>query len=84
MISNSFAYLPKSIFKFISFLRTESDGKSCLAMKKGECSWHCGKCLGGSSSINGMLYVRGDREDYDQWQRLGNPGEIIKQVFEFQ
>jgi choline dehydrogenase-like flavoprotein len=56
------------------FSRTEPDGRSCLAMKNGQCSWHRGKCLGGSSSINGMIYVRGDREDYDTWAALGNPG----------
>src|SRR5215217_8323616 len=33
-----------------------------------------GKVLGGSSSINGLLYVRGQPEDFDHWRQLGNTG----------
>jgi len=33
-----------------------------------------GKTLGGSSSINGLLWIRGQKEDYDIWRQLGNTG----------
>lgn len=36
--------------------------------------WPRGRVLGGSSSINGVLYVRGQAEDYDHWRQLGNTG----------
>lgn len=36
--------------------------------------WPRGKVLGGSSSLNGLLYVRGQPQDYDRWRQMGNAG----------
>ena len=45
--------------------------------------WPRGKVLGGSSSLNGLLYVRGQPEDYDRWQQMGNPGWGWDQVLPY-
>ncbi len=42
-----------------------------------------GKVLGGSSSINGLLYVRGQAEDFDHWRQLGNVGWSFEDVLPY-
>src|SRR5579863_4855040 len=42
-----------------------------------------GKVMGGSSSINGLLYIRGQHEDYDHWRQLGNAGWSFNDVLPY-
>lgn len=69
-------HIPVGYFKTIKdpalnwMYRTEAD----TGLNGRSLNWPRGKTLGGSSSINGLLYVRGQPEDYDRWRQMGNPG----------
>ena len=46
-------------------------------------NWPRGRVLGGSSAINGLLYVRGQAQDFDVWRQLGNVGWSYEDVLPY-
>jgi choline dehydrogenase len=59
-------YHPKITWQFETEPQPELAGRRV--------SWPRGKVLGGSSSINGLIYIRGQKQDFDLWRQLGNTG----------
>ncbi len=57
---------PNYVWPFQTEPQMRLDGKSIY--------WPRGKLPGGSSSVNGMIYVRGEPREFDHWRALGNPG----------
>ncbi|XP_014476759.1 PREDICTED: glucose dehydrogenase [FAD, quinone]-like [Dinoponera quadriceps] len=63
--------------------RTQPEEHSCRARKGGGCPCPRGKVMGGSSSINYMLYIRGNPKDYDEWAKCGNDGWSFEEVLPY-
>ncbi|PNF21091.1 hypothetical protein B7P43_G05544, partial [Cryptotermes secundus] len=76
---------------FFALQRTDIDWKymtepkkgMCEGLQNGQCSWPRGKVLGGTSTINAMLYVRGMQKDYDKWAENGNYGWSYKEILDY-
>ena len=73
--SNPWIHIPVGYFKTMN---SSLDWKYMTEPDPGlngrQLPWPRGKVLGGSSSLNGLLYVRGQPEDYDGWRQAGNTG----------
>jgi choline dehydrogenase len=66
---------PKVNWLYTTEPEPECHGRNIIAPR--------GKVLGGSSSINGLLYVRGQAEDFDRWRQLGNAGWSFADVLPY-
>ncbi|XP_075155818.1 glucose dehydrogenase [FAD, quinone]-like [Haematobia irritans] len=69
--SSSFAYHP------------QANGRSCKAFENDQCHWPRGKTLGGTGAMNAMLFVRGNRQDYDHWCAEGNDGWCYDEIWPY-
>ena len=67
-IPAGYLFLQKSVVDWN--LTTSPQKHSCQAHDNQKSCWPRGKVLGGSSSINGMIYTRGNRQDYDRWEQV--------------
>ena len=56
---------------------------ACGSMTGRRSRWPSGRILGGSSGLNYMLYVRGQQEDYDDWEAQGNTGWGFSHVLKY-
>ncbi|XP_054272448.1 glucose dehydrogenase [FAD, quinone]-like [Macrosteles quadrilineatus] len=63
--------------------RSNSEEPTCLGFTGSQCSCEMGKMLGGSSSHNGLIYIRGNHKDYDGWEAQGNVGWSYKDVLPY-
>lgn len=54
--------------------KTKPSNRYCAGFVNGQCNWPRGKVMGGSSVLNYMIYTRGAKQDYVNWEAMGNDG----------
>lgn len=63
--------------------KTQPEPVACKGFENNSCSWPRGKMMGGSSSMNFMWYIRGNKQDFDDWADLGNSGWSYDEVLPY-
>lgn len=63
--------------------RTSPHENACMSFENLASWWPVGKTLGGTSSINGLIYARGNKEDYNSWERGGAKGWSYEAVLPY-
>lgn len=81
---NFWIHIPVGYYKtMLSPLSWGYDTEPDKGVNDRQIHWPRGKVLGGSSAINGLVYMRGQKEDYDHWRQLGNTGWGFDDVLPF-
>ena len=66
--------MPKGFLYYLPSLNWGLETSPQDTLNSRKIIWPRGKVLGGSTAINGMMYMRGQKEDYDDWSKLGLKG----------
>jgi choline dehydrogenase len=82
---NWWLHLPVGFFRTIYDQRFSRlfDTEPCEGTAGRNIVWPRGRVLGGSSSINGLIFIRGQHEDFEDWSRLGAAGWSYREVLPY-
>lgn len=61
----------------------EPEELACHGYKNKSCKWSKGRAVGGSSTLNAMLYIYGSDKDYNEWSEMGNKGWSYNEVLPY-